>query len=355
VRSGIIALVSTLVLLPIVRRLCIHWRLYDSVGPLKIHSQAIPRLGGVAIALAFAAGISFAGHLSQMHAWPFFLGLILIWGAGLVDDIWLLSPTSRLAAQIGAAILLWFGGWRLPWLKPDPANLVAVCFLTLFFINSFNFLDGVDGLCAGVAGIITASYLIFPGFALSLVGAIVAWSLLGVSAGFLVFNFPPARIFMGDSGSTALGFSVAFLAFDFCRANVTSESHIALAAPLLMAALPLLDGILTVLRRLHRKRSPLHGDRRHFYDLLLELGWSPRKVTLTVYTLTAAMCIIGWICLKSDFTHALLLCAASTGALTIAAVRLGILRSNEKRRPEFGAAQIDSCEKTLRNPLSSDS
>jgi UDP-GlcNAc:undecaprenyl-phosphate/decaprenyl-phosphate GlcNAc-1-phosphate transferase len=328
-----------LILTPMVRGLCIHWELYDSVGALKIHSQPIPRLGGVAIALALAAGVSFAGHLSHAHVWPFFAALILIWAAGLADDIWHLSPFLRLAAQTGGAILLWCGGWRLPWLKAAPANLTAVCFLTVLFINGFNFLDGSDGLCAGVTAVIAAAYLLLPGITLSVLGSTVAWSLLGVSVGFLVFNFPPARIFMGDSGSTVLGFGIAFLALDFYGANSTTEPHTVLVVPLLMAALPLLDGIMTVLRRLHRGSSVLHGDRGHFYDLLLGINWSPRKVALTIYALTAAMCMIAWLVLKCDFTHALLLCAASIGALTIIAVRLGVLRSNEKPGPQFSAAQ----------------
>jgi UDP-GlcNAc:undecaprenyl-phosphate/decaprenyl-phosphate GlcNAc-1-phosphate transferase len=329
-----------LILTPMVRGLCIHWELYDSVGALKIHSQPIPRLGGVAIALALAAGVGFAGHLSHARVWPFFAALILIWAAGLADDIWHLSPFLRLAAQIGGAILLWYGGWRLPWLKAGPANLTAVCFLTVLFINGFNFLDGSDGLCAGVTAVIAAAYLLLPGITLSVLGSTVAWSLLGVSVGFLVFNFPPhARIFMGDSGSTVLGFGIAFLALDFYGANSTTEPHIALVVPLLMTALPLLDGIMTVLRRLHGGSSVLHGDRRHFYDLLLGINWSPRKVALTIYALTAAMCMIAWLVLKCDFTHALLLCAASIGALTVIAVRLGILRSNDEPSPRFSAAQ----------------
>jgi UDP-GlcNAc:undecaprenyl-phosphate GlcNAc-1-phosphate transferase len=222
--------------------------LYDSIGPLKIHSKPIPRLGGVAITLAFAAGTSFSGHLSQMHVWPFFAALILIWAAGLIDDIRGLSPTLRLAAQVGGAILLWSGDWRLPWLA-GPVNLAASCVLMVVFINSFNFLDGSDGLCAGVTGIIAAAFLVFPGFTLSSLGTTVAWSLLGVCFGFLVFNFPPAGIFMGDSGSTVLGFGIAFLAFDFYRMTSLGEHRLTLAFPLLTAALPLLDGILTVLRR----------------------------------------------------------------------------------------------------------
>jgi UDP-N-acetylmuramyl pentapeptide phosphotransferase/UDP-N-acetylglucosamine-1-phosphate transferase len=144
---------------------------------------------------------------------------------------------------------------------------------------------------------------------------------------------------MGDSGSTVLGFGIAFLAFDFYRVNASSEHRFAVAFPLLMAAVPLLDGILTILRRLRGAHSLSHGDRRHVYDLLLGINWSPRRVALTIYALTAAMCTIAWLVLRCNFTHALLLCAASIGALTIMAVRLGVLRSNEKPRPQLSAAQ----------------
>jgi UDP-GlcNAc:undecaprenyl-phosphate/decaprenyl-phosphate GlcNAc-1-phosphate transferase len=147
------------------------------------------------------------------------------------------------------------------------------------------------------------------------------------------------KVVAHDSGSTVLGFGSAFLALDFYGAHPTNEPHIALAVPLLMAALPLLDGTMTVLRRLRGGRSLLHGDRRHFYDLLLGINWSPRKVALTVYALTAAMCMIAWLALKYDFTHALLLCSASIGVLTIMAVRLGVLRSNDEPSPPFSAAQ----------------
>src|SRR5208283_5054328 len=125
-------------------------------------------------------------------------------------------------------------------------------------VRCFNFLDGADGLCAGVTAVIAGAYLVVPGITLSVLGTIVAWSLLGVSIGFLVFNFPPrASIFLGDSGSTLFGFGVAFLALDFCSANAMTEHHIALVVPLLMAALPLLDGIMAVLRRLHGGKSLL--------------------------------------------------------------------------------------------------
>lgn len=329
--------------------------MYDPVGPLKIHSQATPRLGGVAITLALAAGTSVGSHLSRRQAWPLVGALALIWAAGLADDIWLLSPALRLAAQVTGSILLWLGGWRLPWLQPGLANLAATCLLTIIFINCFNFLDGSDGLCAGVTATIAAAYLTFFELTLSPLGSTMAWSLLGISAGFLVSNFPPARIYLGDSGSTVLGFGIAFLGFDFYRANATNERHVALAIPLLMAALPLLDGILAVLRRLRGGGSVVHGDRRHFYDLLLGLGWSSRRVALAIYVLTAAMCTVAWLILKCDFTHAVLLCAASIGALTMAAVRLGILRSNERPRRQFRAVRYRDLREGFAKSPKSDS
>lgn len=288
-----------------------------------------------------------------MHVWPFFSTLVLIWAAGLIDDIRSLSPTLRLASQVGGAILLWSGDWRLPWLI-GPVNLVASCVLITLFINSFNFLDGSDGLCAGVTGIIAAAYLIFPGFALSLLGTTVAWSLLGVCFGFLVFNFPPAGIFLGDSGSTVLGFGIAFLGFDFYRMNALGGHRPALTFPLLTASLPLLDGILAVLRRLYGGRSLSFGDRRHYYDLLLRLNWSPRNVALATYGLTTGMCLIAWLVLRSDFTPAFLLCATTIGALVVAALRLGSLRMNEKLRPHFDLRKMEDGGRSLRNVLRSD-
>ena len=272
--------------------------------------------------------------------WFFFAALLLIWAAGLADDIWTLSPILRLVAQTGGAIFLWSGGWRLPWLS-GPVNLAASALLIVLFINSFNFLDGSDGLCAGATGIIAAAYLVLPGLTLSSLGTTVASSLLGVSVGFLVFNLPVADIHMGDSGSTILGFGIAFLALDFYRANPLSEHRLGLSFPLLMAALPLLDGIMAVFRRLHAGRALSQGDRFHFYDLLLELNWPPRKVALTTYGLTAGMCIIAWLVLKCDFTGAFLLGVASLSTLVVAAVRLGALRAGERLPPLFARSNQD--------------
>ncbi|MFZ0883486.1 MAG: MraY family glycosyltransferase [Candidatus Acidiferrales bacterium] len=196
-------------------------------------------------------------------------------------------------------------------------------------VFAFNFLDGADGLAAGVTSVIAFAYILFPGASLGAVGYALAWSLLGASAAFLVFNFPPAKIFMGDSGSSALGFSVAFLGLDFIgakSANSTTAAPTALIFPLLVAALPLADAVFAILRRLESGRSPFQGDRRHFYDLLLAAGWAARRVAITCYLLTALLAGLAWLATQGNRKQTLLLGMGAAVALLCAGVWLGSLR-----------------------------
>jgi UDP-GlcNAc:undecaprenyl-phosphate GlcNAc-1-phosphate transferase len=331
VRAGAIAFFTTIAVVPLVRRFCIRWGLYDLNGPLKIHVGAIPRLGGVAIILSLVAGLVFNHQFDAMQARPFLIALTLIWAVGFVDDIQGLSPILRLAIQIVGGVLLWYGGWRLPWFENSAINLAGVCLLAVVFINAFNFLDGADGLCAGVTGIIAAAYIFLPSIALSELGSLVAWSLLGASLGFLFFNFPPnAKIFMGDSGSTVLGFCIVFLGLDFCRSSAPNLKGATVLFPIVVAGLPLLDATLAISRRLVGGGDLLYGDRRHFYDLWTGLGWTPRRVALTTYALTAAICAIAGLVLKCDFRKALSLSIGTAGILLIAGLRLGSLRQNHE-------------------------
>ncbi len=329
-RAGAIAFFTTIAVVPLVRRFCIRWGLYDVNGPLKIHVGAIPRLGGVAITLSLVAGVVFNHQFDAMQARSFLIGLTLIWAVGFVDDIQGLSPILRLPIQIAGGVLLWYGGWRLPWFENPAINLASVCLLAVVFINAFNFLDGADGLCAGVTGIIAAAYIFLPGVALSELGALVAWSLLGASLGFLFFNFPRASVFMGDGGSTVFGFCIAFLGLDFYRSNAANLTDATALFPIVVAGLPLLDATLAVSRRLVSGGDLFYGDRRHFYDLWIGLGWTPRKVALTTYALTAAICVIAALVLKCDFSVALSLSIATAGILLIAGLRLGSLRQNHE-------------------------
>lgn len=326
--AGIVAAVLCAALTPVVGRLCHRWRLFDLPGPLKIHSQPIPRLGGIAVVMAILSASCVAGLQPALHAWGFFAAMALIWAVGLADDLRSLSPFHRFAAQAAAGVLLWRGGWHVPALAKMPGNemlsLAAVCFFVAALVNSFNFLDGTDGLAAGVAGVIAGAYVAFPGAAGNPFAAAVAWSVLGACAGFLLFNFPPAKIFLGDSGSGALGFSVAFLGLDFYRS--TSAIGTRWFFPFFVAGLPLLDALLAVIRRLRSRRSPFYGDRQHFYDLLLARGWSPRRVALVCYAITVALAVSGWLSTRGGTAWFFVTLTLSLGALLGAAIRLGALR-----------------------------
>lgn len=286
--AGVVSLGVTLAAVPIVRRLAFKWKLTDAPGPLKIHSEPIPRVGGVAVAGALAFGMLAGGAPVSERTWPFYVGLLIILLAGLTDDVRGLSPRFRLGVQAVAALVLCLPGERrflvfgFTWV-----DLFISCLFVVVLVNSFNFLDGSDGLAAGVSGMIGLGYILVDGGTKGSLVGIVAWALLGGCLGFLVFNLPPARIFLGDSGSTSLGFIVAFLGLDFHSGNSTAGSTWLL--PLVFAGVPLTDFALTIWRRLRRHEPLFCGDREHYYDLLLQRGWSPRHVALWTYAASGAL------------------------------------------------------------------
>jgi UDP-GlcNAc:undecaprenyl-phosphate/decaprenyl-phosphate GlcNAc-1-phosphate transferase len=328
-----IAFALTALLVPLVRRACIRLHVYDAPGPLKIHARPIPRLGGIAIALALAASAGLAAyeHTGFARVWPFFAALGLIWITGLIDDLRGLSPAIRIAAQVAAAALLWQAGWRLPWPANGPFGLVAAAIFMIAFVNAFNFLDGADGIAASVAATIASVYVVHPDALSSACAASAAAGLLGICVGFVLFNFPPAKIFMGDSGSTVLGFCVAFLALDFYRGNGAGATSIAF--PIVVAGLPILDAVFAVQRRLQNRASPFYGDRRHFYDLLLSRGWRPSRVVFVCVAITAALSVAASIALRVQAELGAAIQVLSVAALAAAAIRLGSLRADDARRP----------------------
>jgi UDP-GlcNAc:undecaprenyl-phosphate/decaprenyl-phosphate GlcNAc-1-phosphate transferase len=288
-----VAMGCVFALVPLVRWLCARWGIFDQPGQLKIHREPIPRLGGVGIALGLLAGVVAAVHGAHSGALLFGATFGLVWLAGFVDDLRELPPAFRLLAQIGGALLLYAEGWRVTYSSSVAFAILAQCLYVILFVNAFNFLDGADGLAAGITGVIALGYATIAGYALSVYGHAVAWSLLGACLGFLFFNFPPAKIFMGDSGSTVLGFSVAFLGLDFISARSDGRLAHALLFSFLIAALPLLDAVLVVTRRVARGRSPFRGDRGHFYDFLLAGGWTARRVAISCYMFDGVFGIAG--------------------------------------------------------------
>ncbi len=320
------AFASTVALVPAVRALCIRLRLFDSPGHLKTHVQPVPRLGGAAIFVAVLTATILADPHRALPAWPFFAALALVFAAGFADDLLGVSPTFRLAAQFAAGVLLWTGGWRFALFGSSALGVVAVCACVAALANAVNLLDGMDAIATGTAGVIAFAYLALPAAFLSPFARTVAWTLAAACAGFLIYNWPPAKLFLGDGGSNTLGFVIAFLAVDFYRARPATNS--ALIFPLLVAAVPLLDAVFAALRRLRNRGSPFQGDRRHIYDLMAAHGWPIRRIAFSLYAITAAFAAIGRYAVRSSSWWSWIGEVAGVGLFLCVAVRLGSLRAD---------------------------
>ena len=322
--AAIAGFAVALVALPVILFLAHKLGVYDSFGPLKIHNRRVPRLGGVAIAAGLFAAVVWSGIAGSPRLLLVLAAFLLVWCAGLIDDLRGLSPWLRLAVQLGAGLLLFSAGWAIRLFGIPVVDAIATYILVAAFINAFNLLDGADGVAGGVALVIALGYALLPAGGLSLPGRALAWGLAGSGLAFLIFNFPPARIFMGDSGSTLVGMTVAFLGLDFYAENSALDSR--LIVPIAFAALPLLDLILAIVRRARRHAPLFEGDRQHFYDLLLQHGWPAWKVALACLLCTVGFVVLGRAASQQPLMLFSLIFAAGLLLLALLAVGLGSLR-----------------------------
>ena len=319
--SLLIAFAWCVISLPVVIKVAVRWNLFDPLGPLKLHTRRVPRIGGLAVTSAIAVSLLASGTSHVVRY--LLLALFLLWVTGISDDLRGLSPVLRLMAQAISALVLCCGAdLTLPPFEKRPLGWIVAAFFVVMLINAFNLLDGADGVAAGVAAIIAAGYLALG--EQSGASQASAAALLGSCLGFLVFNFPPAKIFLGDSGSTSLGLIIAFAGLALRQSSPLMSRGV--FVPTIFAGLPLLDLVLAIFRRLRSGGSPFAGDRRHFYDLLLQRGWSPRRVALSTYAITAGFVLVGLKSSQSSPAGAVALVLVAAIPFLFIAVHLGALR-----------------------------
>lgn len=325
--TAAVAFITCLTVCPVVGAACQRFAILDHPGPLKIHKRPIPRLGGIAIAVAVSVAMLVAGRFEIQPSLTA-AAFALVWFTGLLDDVRPLTPSARLISQIVAAFLLWRAGYAFPNVIGELPSLIGTIIVIIVLTNSWNFVDGSDGLAAGVAAIAALAFFVAPGQAQSSMGAPLAVSVAAACAGFLIWNFPPAKIFMGDAGSTLLGFAIALFTLDFYRSN--SASLPVALFPVSVAALPLLDAVLAIVRRFRQAQSLVRGDRDHSYDVLLARGWRPRNVALAFFVLTAVLSGVGWLAVFTKRTMFLLPGAIVMAGVTATAILLGTLGGSAK-------------------------
>src|SRR5580658_2451520 len=303
---GLISAVLALILTPVVRDRIGKFGFLDHPdGIRKKHVNAVPRVGGIGIAVAYAAtfAIALALPFSYTHilhkALPSILQLTLVGSVvlvtGVLDDRFCLTAWQKLMGIGGASVLAYFAGIRvdIPILHSHPAWPGFGFALTVIWLigcsNAFNLIDGMDGLAAGVGLMATVTMLIAALTQGNLPLAMATMPLAGCLLGFLPYNFNKASVFLGDSGSLLIGFLLG------CYGALWSEKSVtlvALTAPLLALSIPLLEVVLSILRRYLRNRPIFQADRGHIHHRLLDLGLSPKNAVLTIYGVCAVVAIL---------------------------------------------------------------
>ena len=313
-----------------------------------VHQDALPRLGGVAIFLAFSLSLSLWLALSLVFPrllegiaahtiLRIYIPACLIFCVGIYDDLHGVSPYVKFATQAIAATMLFIGGMRildlpvlfgwhsLPWFVGLPVTILWVAAIT----NAFNLIDGLDGLAAGSGLFSTLVFFVVALVSHSWLGALVSVALAGSILGFLRFNFNPATIFLGDSGSLFIGFVLSALALAGAQ---KAPTLVAVAIPVVSFGLPILETSLSILRRLISGRPIFTADREHIHHKLLELGFSHRQVVMVLYAVSALFAMLSLFLLwPTGSTLGLVLAVVGTG-IWLGVQRLNYLEFGEIRR-----------------------
>ena len=287
----LMALSITALSIPWVRKVAIRTGFVDSPAQRKLHSTPMPLMGGVAIfGGAILAVIAFVPEFPNTVA-GVLLSLTVVALVGLLDDRVGLPAWAKLLGQFGGFLIL--VGFGIQVQLPIPAFInYTITFLWLAGIsNAVNFLDNMDGLCAGVSGVAAAFIMLLGLQNDQFLVAGLAAAVFGATIGFLRFNFKPAQIFMGDAGSLFLGFLLALLGLQL--RFPANSSFVTWMVPLFILALPIFDTALVVFSRLRRGVSPNTAGKDHLSHRLVQRGFSQREAVLLLYLLTGAGGMIG--------------------------------------------------------------
>jgi len=290
------AFLISLALTPIVRDVFRSYNVVDRPGRRKVHAFPIPRVGGIAIAIAYLAALfSFSGLSTALPAhdspvWKLLPGAALVFLTGLIDDFFNLRPLWKLFGETLAGIAVFAGGIGIDSIAGKPLPVWLSLPLTVLWLllcgNAFNLIDGLDGLCAGMGFVATLALFSAAQLQHNLALAHATLPLAGALLGFLCYNFSPATVFLGDSGSLLIGFLLGCYGIIWTTKTATLVS---VAVPLLALSIPLLDASLSIARRFLGRRPIFSADRGHIHHRLLDLGLSPRAAVLSLYLIGIAV------------------------------------------------------------------
>ncbi len=290
-----LSFIVTLISIPVILTIAKEKKLVDLPNNRKVHITPIPSLGGVGIFGGFALGCLICTSFSHTPEFQFFLAAVLVvFFFGLKDDILIISPVKKLFGQLMAAFLVVYkGGLRFSDfygvfdlnISNPVYGFILTFFTVIVIMNAFNLIDGIDGLAASLGlmvSVFLGLYFLKTGF---ISYAVLSFSLTGSLAAFLIFNFHPAKIFMGDVGSQLIGLVSSILVVKFiivAPANPVWSVSISPALGISILIIPLLDTLRVFTIRIWNKKSPFVADRIHIHHILLDKGLSHRNITFSL-------------------------------------------------------------------------
>ena len=304
-------------LVPPVKALALRLGVLDDPGPRKVHATPTARMGGMAVALSFVAvvlaGYSGVPLLAKLPAAATYFGpalamlqesyrvqtkllavlagATLVFGVGLADDVLgkRFSPAWKAAGQCTAALVIVAADVRTSFMPYEWMNTAVTVLWVVGVTNAFNLLDNMDGLCAGVAFVASGTLLINAWLLGEFFISLILVAFMGSLLGFLVYNWNPASIFLGDCGSLFIGYVMASLTLLERYVSHAASHYFAVLMPVLVLAVPLLDTATVIVIRVRERRPIYVGDSRHLSHRLVSLGLSPSTAVLVIYLITFAI------------------------------------------------------------------
>ncbi len=294
---AVISFTIAVLTFPVLIKLLYKWKLFDSPGLHKIHSRFKPSMGGICIMLGVVFTLVISYPLTQWIAMKyFFVALAVIFITGLRDDILTLSPMQKLLGQLlPIVILVVFNEEYLQsfyeindsiW--PIELRWMITTFTFIILTNAYNLIDGLDGLAGTIALVILSVFGSWFFLTDNFYLAVLAFAFVGAIGGFLLFNWQPSKIFMGDTGTLAVGFVMSYLAINFINKNYSLEEsnsfHFkdSISTCVCILIIPVFDTARVIILRLRKLQSPFKADRNHIHHQFLNLGFSHAKTTLLV-------------------------------------------------------------------------
>ena len=292
-----LAFASALALTPLFGWIARSTGYLDHPDPRKTHARPTPLLGGVAVALSVV--LAYVVARAVFHVTPPSLPVGVVVGAtlslalGVIDDRHPMRPLGKMAGQIAAALCLVLWGPDVPWLRGNPLAMAGVVVFVVALLNAVNFLDAMDGVVGAALPIITLGFVLLSILYGAPVDTALGWALIGACSGFLVYNSPPARIFLGDAGSHLLGFALAALALQSLAGELTLPSAASVA---ILVAYPLFDVLFVVIdRTLRRKPIYVGGVDHTTHRLSRKVGvWGTVGVVASVAAASVALGLWVW-------------------------------------------------------------